>query len=62
VIACSNKGAKEFISELPFSVYLLPKWRFTTMQSLSRKGLFNWRKKNTRFQQMQKKISKSLTG
>jgi len=42
VIACKSKGAKKFISQLPFPVQLLPKWPFATMQSLSRKGLLNW--------------------
>jgi len=42
VIACSNKGIRKFASELPFPVVVLPKWSFTSMSSLSNKGLANW--------------------
>lgn len=42
VIACKGKGTKEFISGLDFIVHLLPKWPFTTMDSLSNNGLLNW--------------------
>ena len=42
VIACYNKGIRQFVSNLPFSVRTIPKWPFTTMVSLSKTGVLNW--------------------
>lgn len=42
VIACHNKGMKQFVSNLPFPVKIIPKWPFTTVVSLNRKGVLNW--------------------
>jgi glycosyltransferase involved in cell wall biosynthesis len=42
VIACHNKGIKKFVLDFPFPVKILPKWQFTNMYSLNRRGLLNW--------------------
>lgn len=42
VIACHNKGIKQFVCDFPVPVRILPKWQFTNMYSLNRRGLLNW--------------------
>ena len=42
LITCYNKGIRQFISNFSFPVRVLPKWNFTTMNSVSRNGLLNW--------------------
>jgi glycosyltransferase involved in cell wall biosynthesis len=42
VITCYNKGIRQFVSNFSFPVRILPKWHFTSMNSVTRKGLLNW--------------------
>ena len=42
VVACNNEGAEQFVKDLNFPVYLLKKWPFVPMHSLSGISRINW--------------------